>query len=50
VEAGDRVDRRSEVRDNVEADAGDRKEVREAAGVEAGDRVDRRSEVRESVD
>jgi len=49
VEAGDRVDRRSEVRDNVEADAGDRKEVREAAGVEAGDRVDRRSEVRESV-
>ena len=50
VEAGDRVDRRSEVRDNVEADAGDRKEVREAAGVEAGDRVDRRSEVRESLD
>ena len=50
VEAGDRVDRRSEVRDNVEADAGDRKEVREAADVEAGDRVDRRSEVRESVD
>jgi len=50
VEAGDRVDRRREVRDNVEADAGDRKEMREAAGVEAGDRVDRRSEVRESVD
>jgi len=50
VEAGDRVDRRSEVRDNVEADAGDRKEMREAADVEAGDRVDRRSEVRESVD
>jgi hypothetical protein len=50
VEAGDRVDRRSEVRDNVEADAGDRKEMREAANVEAGDRVDRRSEVRESVD
>ena len=50
VETGDRVDRRSEVRDNVEADAGDRKEVREAADVEAGDRVDRRSEVRESVD
>ena len=50
VEAGDRVDRRSEVRENVEADAGDRKEVREAAGVEAGDRVDRRSEVRESID
>jgi hypothetical protein len=50
VEAGDRVDRRSEARENVEADAGDRKEVREAAGVEAGDRVDRRSEVRESID
>ena len=50
VEAGDRVDRRSEVRDNVEVDAGDRKEMREAADVEAGDRVDRRSEVRESVD
>jgi hypothetical protein len=38
------------VRENVEVDAGDRKEVREAAGVEAGDRVDRRSEVRESID
>ena len=50
VEAGDRVDRRSEVRDNVEADAGDRKEAREAANVEAGDRVDRRSEARESID
>jgi len=50
VEAGDRIDRRREVRDNVEVDAGDRKEVREAAGVEAGDRVDRRSEVRESID
>jgi hypothetical protein len=50
VEAGDRGDRRREVRDNVEADAGDRKEVREAADVEAGDRVDRRSEVRESID
>ena len=50
VEAGDRVDRRSEVRENVEVDADDRKEVREAAGVEAGDRIDRRSEVRESID
>ena len=52
VEAGDRVDRRSEVRDNVEADvdADDRKEVREAADVEAGDRVDRRSERRGSFD
>lgn len=50
VEAGDRVDRRSEARENVEADAGDRKEAREAAGVEAGDRVDRRSEAREAID
>ncbi len=50
VEAGDRVDRRREVRDNVEADAGERQEMREAAGVEAGDRVDRRSEARESFD
>ena len=50
VEAGDRVDRRSEVRDNVEADAGDRKEMREEAGVETGDRVDRRSEVRDNLD
>lgn len=50
VEAGDRVDRRSEARENVEMDAGDRKEVREAAGVEAGDRADNRSEVRESID
>jgi hypothetical protein len=50
VEAGDRVDRRREVRDNVEADVSNRKEVREAAGVEAGDRVDRRREVREAID
>ena len=50
VEAGDRVDRRQEVRGNVEADVSDRVEVREAAGVEAGDRVDRRSEVREAVE
>ena len=50
VEAGDRIDRRSEVREKVEVDASDRKEAREAAGVEAGDRVDRRKEVREKVD
>jgi hypothetical protein len=50
VEAGDRVDRRREVRDNVEADVSERKEVREAAGVEAGDRIDRRKEVREAID
>ena len=50
VEAGDRVDRRSEARENVEADAGERKEMREKAGVEAGDRVGRRREVREAID
>lgn len=50
VEAGDRVDRRSEVRDEVDVDADDRKEAREAHDVEAGDRVDRRSEARESFD
>ena len=50
VDAGDRVDRRREVRDNVEVDADDRKEAREAADVDAGDRIDRRSEARESLD
>ena len=50
VDAGDRVDRRQEVRDNTEVDADDRKEAREAADVDAGDRVDRRSEARESFD
>jgi hypothetical protein len=50
VESGDRIDRRGEVRESVEMDAGDRKEVREAANVEAGDRIDRRGEVRESID
>lgn len=50
IEAGDRVDRRSEVRDEVDVDADDRKEAREEHDVEAGDRMDRRSEVRESID
>lgn len=50
VEAGDRVDRRSEVRDEVDVDADDRKEAREEHDVEAGDRVDRRSEAREKID
>lgn len=50
IEAGDRIDRRSEVRDEVDVDADDRKEAREAADVEAGDRMDRRSEARESLD
>ncbi len=50
VEAGDRVDRRQEVRESAEVDVDDRKEAREEAGVEAGDRVDRRKEVRESTD
>jgi len=50
IEAGDRVKRRSEVRENVEVDAGDRAEMREKANIEAGDRVDRRSEARERFD
>ena len=50
IEAGDRVSRRSEVRENVEVDAGDRSEMRETANIETGDRVDRRSEARERFD
>jgi hypothetical protein len=50
IEAGDRVDRRREVRDEVDVDVDDRKEAREEHDVEAGDRMDRRSEVRESID